>query len=73
MTPHGSVEFGPGRVGQAFVLNGRVGYLAEPWKGRYQFGRRDSSVALYAKFASVDGEMALFDGTRSHTATVAAL
>ena len=61
LTADGGVRFGPGRVGQAYLLDGKSGSLVAPWTPYYNFGLRDSSVAMYVKFATVDGEMALFE------------
>jgi Concanavalin A-like lectin/glucanases superfamily len=69
----GSVGFGPGRVGQAFVLDGRSGYLHADWTGHFQFGQRPASVAAYVKFARVDGDMAILDRTFSEAAVKARL
>lgn len=47
------VQFGSGRVGQAFMLDGNSGYLAGPKATDNPFGLRDSSFAAnssgYAK------------------------
>jgi hypothetical protein len=68
LTAVGNVRFGPGRVGQAFILDGMSGYLAAPSTLHYKFGYRDSSVGLYVKFASVDEEMTILDRTESASA-----
>jgi hypothetical protein len=57
----GSVQFGPGRVGQAFALDGVSGRLVAQPSGHFRFGYRDSSFALYVKFDSLDGTMAILD------------
>jgi hypothetical protein len=62
LTPHGNPRFTPGRVGQAFFLDGSS-YLSTSWTGSYQFGAHDSTLALYMKFASIGGDMALADWT----------
>jgi hypothetical protein len=56
----GDVRFVPGRVGQAFLLDGS-GYLTASWTGYYRFGYRDSTVALYVKFTSIEREMTILD------------
>jgi len=61
LTSVGGVGFGPGRVGQAFVLDGQSGHLVAPWPGFNRFGLRDSSFAAYVKFSSVEGEMTILD------------
>ena len=60
LTPHGNPQFAPGRVGQAFFLDGGS-YLATSSTGHYQFGLHDSTLALYVRFAAIGGEMALVD------------
>ncbi len=67
MTSFGDVRYGPGRVGQAFLLDGESGGLVAPWTGYYAFGYRDSSLALYVKFASTSGEMTILDRASQST------
>jgi DNA-binding beta-propeller fold protein YncE len=62
LTSHGTPRFTPGRVGQAFFLDGSS-YLSTPWTGSYQFGLQDSTLALYARFTGIESEMALADWT----------
>jgi len=62
MTPHGKIQFVPGRVGQAFFLDGNS-FMSTDWTGRYQFGVHDFSVTAYVRFARTDGEMDLFNWT----------
>jgi hypothetical protein len=57
----GGVQFKPGRVGQAFALDGISGYLVAESSGHFHFGYRDSSVALYVKFESLQGAMTILD------------
>jgi DNA-binding beta-propeller fold protein YncE len=73
LTAAPSVRFGPGRVGQAFMLDGKSSYLVAPWTPFYNFGLRDSSVAMYVKFATVDGEMGLFEHRYAQDGLVARL
>ena len=51
---HGGVRYAPGRVGQAFVLDGKS-FLSTNWMGSYRFMRQDASVVFYVKFGSDDG------------------
>jgi len=62
LTANGSVSFVPGRIGRAFYLNGKS-FLQADWTGHYKFGWHDYSLTLYVKFASVAGEMELFNWT----------
>lgn len=55
----GNVAFAPGKVGQAFYLDGRSSYLVAPWTGGYEFSSQDATVTLYAKFAELHGEQTL--------------
>jgi DNA-binding beta-propeller fold protein YncE len=55
----GSVVFTPGKVGQAFFLDGRGSYLVAPWSGIYEFSSQDATLALYTKFAELHGEQTL--------------
>jgi DNA-binding winged helix-turn-helix (wHTH) protein len=64
LTSHGTFRFVPGRVGQAFFLDGN-GYLSESWPGGYAFLRQDSTLALYVKFAAVESEMTLVEADNS--------
>ncbi len=62
LTPDGNPRFAAGKVGQAFFLDGSS-YLSTSWTGYYRFGLRNSTLALYVKFAGIGGEMALADWT----------
>jgi WD40 repeat protein len=57
----GGTEFAPGRIGQAFALDGVSGHLVAQPSGHYRFGYRDSSLALYVKFDSLKGAMTILD------------
>ncbi len=61
LTEHGRVDFVPGKVGQAFFFDGTGGYLVGPRTAHYTFGVQDSALALYVKFTSLHGEMALLE------------
>jgi len=63
LTAAGGTGFAAGRVGQAFTFDGQSSYPTAPWTGHYPFGYRDSSVALYVKFAGLAGEMIILDRT----------
>jgi hypothetical protein len=73
LTASGAVRYGPGRVGQAFVFDGKSGHLRADSTGHFRFGHRPSSMAVLVKFARVDGEMAILDRTFSETAVLARL
>lgn len=73
LTAAGAVRFGPGRVGQAFVFDGKSGYLHADSTGHFRFGYRPSSMAAFVKLTRVDGEMAVLDRTYSETAVLARL
>jgi DNA-binding winged helix-turn-helix (wHTH) protein/DNA-binding beta-propeller fold protein YncE len=60
LTLRGDVTFVPGKVGQAFFFN-RAGFLEGPGTANYHFGVHDSTLALYVKFAALQGEMTLVD------------
>jgi DNA-binding winged helix-turn-helix (wHTH) protein/DNA-binding beta-propeller fold protein YncE len=60
LTPRGDVSFVPGKIGQAFFFNG-TGFLDGPRTANYSFGVLDSTLALYVKFASLEGEMTLLE------------
>jgi len=62
LTIVGAAKFGPGRVGQGFVLDGKTAFLKAPRTGHYvRFGNRDSSAVLYVKLFSLLGEMTIFE------------
>jgi hypothetical protein len=58
LVPHGEVSFQPGKVGQAFVLNGEGSFLLAKSTGYYEFGQ-DSAIAFYVKFADLRGQRTL--------------
>ena len=60
LTAQGSLIFRPGRVGQAFYLDGSNSLFA-PWTGYYALGIQDITIALYIKAKDLDGEMVLVD------------
>jgi DNA-binding beta-propeller fold protein YncE len=62
LTPYGNPGYKPGRVGQAFFLDGSS-YLSTPLTGNFKFALHDSTVALYVKFAGLAGEMTVADWT----------
>ena len=55
----GNVTFVPGKVGQAFFLDGRGSYLVAPWTGAYEFSSQDATLTLYVKFVELNGEQTL--------------
>lgn len=57
----GKVAFGSGRIGQAFSFDGASSHLVEQKWGHYQFGYRDSSIVLYAKFTSLQGAITILE------------
>jgi DNA-binding beta-propeller fold protein YncE len=62
LTFHGTPRFTPGRVGQAFFLDGSS-YLSTSQTASYEYGFHDSTLALYVKFGAIEGEMVLVDWT----------
>jgi hypothetical protein len=60
LSAHGPVTFTPGRIGQAFFLDGKS-YLSADSTGYYKLSRHNFSIAMYVKFASTQGEAALID------------
>jgi hypothetical protein len=60
LSPRGSLRFAPGRVGQAFLLDG-TNALSTSWTGYFQAGMHEMSLALYVKFAELAGERVLID------------
>ncbi len=60
LTPRGNVSFVQGKVGQSFFFDG-TGSLDGPWTANYSFGVQDSTLALYAKFASLRSEMSILE------------
>jgi len=74
LTLRGAARFGPGRVGQAFLLDGKSGFLEAPRTGhRVRFGYRDSSAVLYVKFSDLAGVMNIFDRSSDETPSHSAL
>ena len=67
LTPHGNPRFSPGRVGQAFFLDGSS-YLSTSPTASYEYGFHDATVALYVKFSALEGEMVLADWTADNPA-----
>jgi hypothetical protein len=61
----GGVRFAPGKVGQAFFLDG-TGFLSETWTGHYKFLSQESAVALYVKTAIVGEEEVMIDWTNEN-------
>jgi hypothetical protein len=62
LSPRGSLRFAPGRVGQAFLLDGTNSFSTSR-TGYFQAGAHEMSLALYVKFADVAGERVLIDWT----------
>jgi hypothetical protein len=62
LSPHGTVGFASGKVGQAFYFDGS-GFLSAASMGHYNdvIGSHDMSLSLYAKLAADDGEQVLVD------------
>src|SRR5207253_2308662 len=63
----GGVRFSPGRVGQAFLLDGESGYLSALRTGHYHFGHPDSTLALYVKFSDLEGVRTIFSEVASNS------
>jgi Concanavalin A-like lectin/glucanases superfamily len=60
LNSHGRVSFAPGRIGQAFFLDGKS-YLSADSTGYYKLDRHNFSISMYVKFASTQGDAALID------------
>jgi hypothetical protein len=60
LNPRGSLRFAPGRVGQAFLLDG-TNSLSIFRAGHFHDGAREMSLAFYVKFAGIKGERVLID------------
>jgi hypothetical protein len=60
LSGHGQVAFTPGRIGQAFSLDGRS-YLSLAKTGYFRIYKHNFSVAMYVKFTSTAGDVALAD------------
>jgi hypothetical protein len=58
LTGHGSVMFKPGKIGQAFFLDGNS-YLSADSTGYYQLYRYDFSIALYVKWGATEHELGI--------------
>ena len=67
LTPHGNPRFSPGRVGQAFFLDGSS-YLSTSRTASYEYGCHDATLALYVKYSALEGEMVLADWTADNPA-----
>jgi len=54
------MNFVPGRIGQALKLDGDD-TAKVPWTGYYRIAATDSTVALYIKLASLNGEQTILE------------
>jgi DNA-binding beta-propeller fold protein YncE len=60
LSVHGNVAFTPGKIGQAFFLDGNS-YLSVDSAGDFKIYRHNFTIAMYVRFASTAGEVALAD------------
>ena len=60
-TLHGDATFGPGLVGQAFVLDGTGDFVSVPDDPALNVGTGDFTVAWWAMFEAIDGESVLVE------------
>lgn len=58
---HGDATFGPGLVGQAFVLDGDGDFLSVPDDRGLNLGTGDFTVALWVNFNTIEGEQILVE------------
>jgi Concanavalin A-like lectin/glucanases superfamily len=58
---HGDATFGPGLVGQAFVLDGNGDFVSVPNDPALNAGTGDFSVAWWAMFDATEGESVLLE------------
>jgi len=60
-TLHGDATFGPGLIGQAFVLDGAGDFVSVPDNPALDLGTGDFTVALWVNFDDTDGEQILVE------------
>jgi Concanavalin A-like lectin/glucanases superfamily len=60
-TLHGDATFGPGLVGQAFVLDGAGDFVSVPDDPALNVGTRDFTVSWWAMFDATEGESVLLE------------
>jgi sialidase-1 len=58
---HGDAAFGPGIVGDAFVLDGEGDFVDVPDHPTLNVGSEDFTVSLWVRFASTQGEQVLVE------------
>ncbi len=61
VTLHGDATFGPGLVGQAFVLDGAGDFVSVPDNPAINLGTGDFTVALWVNFDDTEGEQILVE------------
>jgi Concanavalin A-like lectin/glucanases superfamily len=66
-TLHGGATFGPGLVGQAFVLDGVDDFVSVPDDPALDVGTRDFTIALWVNFDSTEGEQILVEDWVQHS------
>jgi hypothetical protein len=64
---HGDASFGPGLVGQAFVLDGVDDFVSVPDDAALDVGTRDFTIALWVNFDSTEGEQILVEKWVQHS------
>ncbi|MEX2204502.1 MAG: LamG domain-containing protein [Actinomycetota bacterium] len=60
-TLHGDATFGPGLVGQAFMLDGVGDFVSVPDDSTLDFGTGDFTIALWVKFHDTEDEQILVE------------
>jgi len=60
-TLHGDATFGPGLIGQTFVLDGAGDFVSVPHDPALDVGTRDFTVALWVNFDDTKGEQILVE------------
>ena len=60
-TLHGDATFGPGLVGQAFVLDGAGDFVSVPDDPALDVGTADFTIAWWAMFEATEGESVLLE------------
>lgn len=60
-TLQGGATFGPGRISQAYKLDGIDDFVMVPDSPNLNFGTRDFTVDLWVNFASTDGEQIIIE------------
>lgn len=59
----GAIGYGPGEVGQAFLLDGATSYLQVPDNALWDLGAKDFTLELWANLAQVNASTPIGDGS----------